>query len=47
MEKFHSFMYQLVMHPISNKFIGDFQRLCGVKEDDETYKLTFFYWYFR
>lgn len=40
-------MYRLVIHPTSNKLIGDFQRLCGVKKDSESYKLTFFYWYFR
>ena len=47
MNKFHSFMYQLVIHPFSNKLIGDFQRLCGVKQEDESYKRTFLYWYFR
>lgn len=48
MDKIHSMMYKLVVHPISNKFIGDFQRLCGVKSSpDESYKKTFLYWYFR
>jgi membrane-associated phospholipid phosphatase len=47
MDKLHSFMYKLVIHPSSNQFIGDFQRLCGVKPTDESCKKTFIYWYFR
>ena len=47
MEKLHAMMYRLVIHPSSNKFIGNFQRICGVKPTDESYKQTFLYWYFR